>query len=41
MKHFLWVVLNKVQLWFSILSVADSFLQKVVIQDELILNINF
>ena len=28
MKHFLWVVLNKVQLWFSILSVADSFLQK-------------
>ena len=28
MKHFLGVVLNKVQLWFSILSVADSFLQK-------------
>ena len=28
MKHFLWVVLNKVQLWFSILSVADSFLPK-------------
>ena len=28
MKHFLWVVLDKVQLWFSILSIADSFLQK-------------